>query len=251
MKDLPTQPNPQSLPYPDTFWALVRGQALLIGVVLMTALFALLTALILSADLKPTDWDVGLTHEMQEFPKFPVGELLVAVSWPGFRWQNWIIPAVAVAFMLWKHWHTEAVFTALAALGGFTADLVKNIIDRPRPDQAYAANVAVSVASGYSFPSGHVTSYVPFYGFLFYLAFTLLPRRSLARWLVMIVCGALIALVGPSRVYMGHHWASDVLAGYALGFAYLLLVIEVYRFWIRRTQLIRSAADTYPNQDVV
>jgi undecaprenyl-diphosphatase len=88
--------------------------------------------------------------------------------------------------------------------------------------------------SSYSFPSGHVTGYTMLYGFIFYLAYTLLPRRSVARWVILVVCGVLVALVGVSRVYMGQHWASDALGGYALGFAYLLLVIEVYRLVLDR-----------------
>jgi membrane-associated phospholipid phosphatase len=247
MESLSPPQSPRSSARRGAFWALVRGRALLIAIVLMTALFVLLTALILRADLKPTDWDVGITHEMQEFPRFPVGELLVAISWPGFRWQNWVIPAVVIAFMLWRRWYTEGIFTLLATLGGFSSEIVKNIVDRPRPDQVYSANVAVSVASGYSFPSGHVTSYVTLYGCLFYLAFTLLSRRSFARWVILVVCGALVVLVGPSRVYMGQHWASDALAGYALGFAYLLLVIALYRFWLRRHPKASAAEDPVSN----
>ncbi len=224
--------NPKS-PQPSAFLALLRGQWLVIALVVVTAAFILITALVLRADLKPTEWDVGATHEMQEFPNAPVGEILKAVSWPGFMWQNWIIPGVIILFMLWRGWRTEAVFTALATLGGFTSEIVKNIVDRPRPDKAYSANVAVSMASGYSFPSGHVTSYSALYGFLFYLAVTLLANIYLLKWLVLAVCGALIVLVGPSRVYMGQHWASDALAGYALGFTYLLLVIALHRFWLR------------------
>jgi undecaprenyl-diphosphatase len=239
MEEIPPLSNPKfdipnsQLSHPGSFLALVRGQLLLVGIVLFAVLFVLLTALILSTDLKPTEWDIGITHEMQEFPRFPIGEVLVWVSWPGFRdpiYQNWLIPAAIVAFMLWRRWFTEAVFTIFAALGGLTADLVKNIINRPRPP----ADLAVKVLDTYSFPSGHVTGYVVLYGFVFYLAFTLLPRRSILRWIILIVCGALIVLVGPSRVYMGQHWASDTLAGYALGFIYLLAVIQVYRFWLSR-----------------
>jgi len=221
-------------PHPGSFLALLRGRFLLVAIVVLTALFILLTALVLRADLKPTEWDAGITHEMQEFPRFPIGEILIAVSWPGFMYQNWIIPGVIILSMFLVGWRTEAAFTALATLGGFAGELVKVIINRPRPDVAYSQNVLVSVAHGPSFPSGHVTSYVVFYGFLFYLAYTLLPRRSVWRWIIMILCGLMVLLVGPSRVYMGQHWTSDALAGYSLGFIYLLSVIALYRFWMRR-----------------
>jgi undecaprenyl-diphosphatase len=73
--------------------------------------------------------------------------------------------------------------------------------------------------------------YVGFYGFLFYLAYTRL-RRGRLRTLLLWLLGALILLVGPSRVYLGHHWPSDVLASYALGLAYLVLLV---RWYARRT----------------
>ncbi len=59
------------------------------------------------------------------------------------------------------------------------------------------------------------------------------PNNPL-RYFILALCVALIVLVGPSRVYMGQHWASDALAGYALGFAYLLILIQAYRLWLKR-----------------
>ena len=240
----PEARNPSPFWHPGTFLALLRGRLLLVGIVLLTALFILLTALILRTDLKPTEWDAAITHELQEFPRFPVGDFLEAISWPGFRepyYQNILIPALIALFMLWRRWYTEAVFMVISSVGGFTADIVKNIVDRPRPPP----ELAVRVLDTFSFPSGHVTGYVVLYGFVFYLAFTLMPRRSIPRWLILAICTILIVLVGPSRVYMGQHWASDTVAGYALGFSYLLAVIELYRYWIRRhpkAPVVESAA---------
>jgi undecaprenyl-diphosphatase len=79
-----------------------------------------------------------------------------------------------------------------------------------------------------SFPSGHVTSYMALFGFLFYLIYALM-RPSLLRSALGAVFGALIGLVGLSRVYLGAHWASDVLGGYCFGFFWLALTIYFYR----------------------
>jgi undecaprenyl-diphosphatase len=66
-----------------------------------------------------------------------------------------------------------------------------------------------------------------FYGYVCYLAWRYLPAGPL-RLAVMGYCAALIALVGPSRVYLGHHWASDVAAGQMVGFTYLMAMLQVY-----------------------
>jgi undecaprenyl-diphosphatase len=218
--------------HPGSIIALARGRLPIVAVLLLAVIFTLVTMIVVRVDLLPTPWDIGITHEIQEFPFVPVGQVLVWISVPGFTPWNVLIPAVIILFMLWQRWRIEALFTAIATGGGVLAELVKVIIDRPRPTPEFVRVYAE--LSSYSFPSGHVTGYTMLYGFIFYLAYTLLPRRSVARWVILVVCGVLVALVGVSRVYMGQHWASDALGGYALGFAYLLLVIEVYRLVLDR-----------------
>jgi membrane-associated phospholipid phosphatase len=217
--------------HPSNFVALLRGYVVMLAIAFLTGLFVILTALVLRAGLQPTPWDVYITREVQELPDI-IGEGLVAVSVPGFSPWNFIIPIAIVFIFLLFRWFTEAAFMALAAAGGFTAEIVKNLVDRPRPTPDLA-RIARELHT-FSFPSGHVTGYVTLFGFLFYLAYTLLPRRHPLRWIVLTICALAIILVGPSRVYMGQHWASDALAGYALGFAYLLLVIQIHRFWLKR-----------------
>jgi membrane-associated phospholipid phosphatase len=217
--------------HPSNFVALLRGYVVMLAIAFLTGLFVILTALILRAGLQPTPWDVYITHEVQELPDI-IGEGLVAVSAPGFSPWNFIIPIAVVLIFILFRWFTEAAFTSMAAAGGFTAEIVKNLVDRPRPTPDLA-RIARELHT-FSFPSGHVTGYVTLFGFLFYLAYTLLPPRHPLRWIVLIVCALAIILVGPSRVYMGQHWASDALAGYALGFAYLLAVIQIHRFWLKR-----------------
>jgi membrane-associated phospholipid phosphatase len=85
----------------------------------------------------------------------------------------------------------------------------------------------VAPLGGTSFPSGHVLTYVGFYGFLGYLL-ALRLEQPVVRDLGAGAAVALIALIGPSRIQQGHHWPTDVAASYLLGAAYLLILIELH-----------------------
>jgi undecaprenyl-diphosphatase len=83
--------------------------------------------------------------------------------------------------------------------------------------------------AGFGFPSGHVVFYTGFFGFLWFLSYTLL-KRSRRRTVLLWSLAALVALVGPSRIYLGAHWASDVIGGYLLGSLALLGEIWLYEW---------------------
>lgn len=103
----------------------------------------------------------------------------------------------------------------------------KTLIGRGRPPQELV-NVVTNLHDK-SFPSGHVLTYTAFFGFLFFLAFTLI-KPSLLRIVFIIIFGNLIILVGPSRVYLGEHWPSDTIGAYLMGSIILLLTIYFYRW---------------------
>lgn len=220
--------------------ALFRGQALVILGFLLLAMFGAITAAV--AFLNPLALDVPITREVQEITFGPVDWLLLAVSWPGFQPWNFIFPIaiILVLALVFKRF-AEAAFLVLASVAASVAELTKLLIQRGRPS-GDLVNVIGNLTS-YSFPSGHVTQYTLFFGFSFYLAFTLL-KRSIWRTLILIFCAAMIILVGPSRIWMGQHWASDVLGGYTLSFGLLLLIIWGYRAWEARR--VEKAGGTLP-----
>jgi membrane-associated phospholipid phosphatase len=121
-------------------------------------------------------------------------------------------------------------------LSGLTNQLIKLLIQRPRPS---GDSVDVfAVLDSYSFPSGHVMFYTILFGFLWYLVYTLL-KPSLLRSLLLVLLGGLILGVGASRIYLGQHWASDVLGAYLLGSLILAGIILLYqwgktRFFVRQ-----------------
>jgi len=154
------------------------------------------------------------------------------VSWPGFLSQS-IVITLLIAFMLYIYGlHWESVTSLLAAIiSGVTNELVKGMIQRPRPTVDLVDVFAV--LKSYSFPSGHVMFYVSFFGFIWYLAYTLL-KRSWKRSLLLGFFGGFILLVGVSRIYLGQHWASDVLGAYLLGGLILVGIILFYQWGKKR-----------------
>jgi undecaprenyl-diphosphatase len=93
--------------------------------------------------------------------------------------------------------------------------LLKSIVQRPRPD-----GYQLIVETGYSFPSGHSMVSMAFYGLLVWMVLHYVrdrrKRHALAAAFVV-----LIALVGISRIYLGVHYASDVVAGFLVSMAWL------------------------------
>ena len=98
--------------------------------------------------------------------------------------------------------------------------LLKIIIGRARPATKYAESMIIQTNS---FPSGHSAGSMVAYGLLAYLAWNLLPRPW--SYVVVLILAGLIILIGISRIYLGAHFPTDVIAGWILGAIVLILVI--------------------------
>lgn len=133
--------------------------------------------------------------------------------------------AVAVAILGYAKRQFGVVFAELLALLSFAGNtVIKNITQRSRPDTLYAQNMKIK---SYSFPSGHAFGSVVIYGLLAYLVFSRLPEPW--NYIVTTILVSLIILIGVSRVYLGAHFPSDVLAGWLLGGSCLSLIIYFLR----------------------
>ena len=189
------------------------------------AMFGLLGWLVDSGQAATTD--LALTLGLQQTHNPLLVALMTFVSAFGFPPQSVLIVLAAIAFFWLTGYRVESGFVGLAAVGvGLVGAASKLLWLRPRPEDDLVR--VVGSAPGYSFPSGHTLLYVGFFGFLFYWSYASL-KKSRLRTALLWFLGLLIVLVGPSRVYLGHHWPSDVLAAYALGLAYLLVLIRAYR----------------------
>lgn len=201
-----------------------------IGLFAVVGAFITLTILVKTIPSFPID--VAITRALQSIDSPIFAALMSLVSWPGFSPQSYIIAVLIVGLLYAFGFHWESAATLFAAV--FTAALngaVKAYIQRPRPTIDLVE--VFHILDSYSFPSGHVMYYVGFFGFLWFLAYTLL-KRSWFRTFLLILLGSLIALVGISRIYLGQHWPSDVLGAYLLGSLCLAAVLELYRWGKKR-----------------
>lgn len=170
--------------------------------------------------------DVTLTRAFQSLTSLDLTTFMNLVSWAGRTPQAIFVVLGLVVAMYFAGLRWEAVIATLGALGVQALNLlVKYAVHRPRPS-ANLVEVARKL-SGYSFPSGHVMFYTGFFGFLAFLSYTLF-RPSWIRTVLVVFFSGLVVFVGPSRVYLGAHWSTDVLGGYLLGSLGLLAIIRVY-----------------------
>ena len=187
-------------------------------------------------------WDLIIAKAIQSLPF--IKNLMVWVSLPGNPPQAAIITVIALIFMAIAGLYWEALAGAI----GFAAmellvNFLKSIVGRTRP-LASLVNVYRPLSGG-SFPSGHVVDYVVVLGFFWFLTFSSFKKTLWLRTALLIFFSTLIILVGPSRIYLGAHWPSDVLGAYLLGTILLWGLVELYT-WGKKKHFLRSSIEQSP-----
>ncbi|MDQ2718122.1 MAG: phosphatase PAP2 family protein [Chloroflexota bacterium] len=158
--------------------------------------------------------DMGITQLLQGRRNTWFRRFMLAISEIGFP-KIAVPTTLGVAGIFWAlRFRLEAIFVLLSSSSNILNWLVKRLIKRPRPTQELVS--VVRVINEPSFPSGHVMHYTNFFGLLIYFLATNWPSGRL-RNTIIAACSGLIGLIGPSRVYLGAHWPSDVAAGYLYG----------------------------------
>ncbi len=170
--------------------------------------------------------DREFSEEVQEHTYRWLDAVMHGISWFGYMPNSAITVGVAVViFLIAKLWR-EALFTLLTSLSGLVSTLIKIAIHRPRPQPSLVR--VIEKTQQQSFPSGHVFFYTVFFGFIALLMYRLTNINKLMRWLVGLLCLALIFLVPLSRVYLGAHWFTDVLGGGFIGLIFLYCLSFFY-----------------------
>ena len=178
-------------------------------------------------------WDLRVSQALQTFDSPAFLAFMRAVSFIGNVWHPYALTAVTVIILFWFNFRSEAVGLTMSVVGSAALNgLIKMLIARPRPTTDLV-NVVRSLHTQ-SFPSGHVTFYVCYFGFLFFAAYADLPRGSYTRRIALILLALPVLLVGLSRVYLGAHWPSDAIGAYLFGGLWLTLSLHMYRRWKER-----------------
>lgn len=133
------------------------------------------------------------------------------------------IIAFCIVLLILPNRKTYGLPVSLACLGGVAIyKSLKHFVLRARPD----ASLHLVTQGGYSFPSGHSVTSIVFYGLLLYLIQKYCKNEKL-KTVLSWICGILAVVIGPSRIYVGVHWPTDVLAGWCLGGAILIIAILI------------------------
>jgi membrane-associated phospholipid phosphatase len=146
-------------------------------------------------------------------------DVLRAVTQLGGATVLLAVTIVAALVLLLKRRIAHAAFMGAALVGGEGLNMaLKAAFERPRP----SFSEPLATAAGYSFPSGHAMVALTVYGALAFVTATSVKSRR-ARVLIPVAAAVLALAVGFSRLYLGVHYVSDVLAAYGAGIAWLML----------------------------
>jgi membrane-associated phospholipid phosphatase len=153
----------------------------------------------------------------------PLTTVFAAVTMLGNTSVLALVAVAAAAFLLGRGRARDASLVVVTLVGAQLLTLfLKAIFERPRP----SFDDPIATAGWFSFPSGHALSSIALYGALVFVFTDRLrsPRAHLAA----LGAGVLIAAIGFSRLYLGVHYLTDVLAGYSAGLAWLILAIGAF-----------------------
>ena len=137
-------------------------------------------------------------------------------------YQSAIITILIVAFLYIKKYYREALFLAITMSAcGIAMPLLKNIFSRERPDFYRLIEI-----SGYSFPSGHTTSATTMYLTLAIVVLSIMNKLN--KYFIFSIAVIGIVIIGSSRIYLGVHYPTDVMAGICLGISIVSTVYILY-----------------------
>jgi undecaprenyl-diphosphatase len=173
-------------------------------------------------------WDIQFLYWLHTVIPPSVGEILKIIYIVTGASVTAFVVLGTLGYLIWKRYWEEAKYLVFAALGILLLidQILKPIFGRIRPGSFSESLASLVSVNGKSFPSGHAAGSVVFY---FYVAFLL--ATHFPHFKKYIYSGAIfwVALVGLGSTYCRVHWATDILAGYSVGFVWLSVALTLLK----------------------
>lgn len=224
---------------PRAWWTRIEFEVLAAGLIVAGGMWGFVELSEVARDSVPHGFDTSILLAFREpgQPDNPIGPVRLEavmrdITSLGSAAVLTLVTAIAFFYLLVARQVTTALFVLVAVAGGqVLSSLLKLGIDRPRPELVSHLMDETTM----SFPSGHAMMSAVTYLTLGALITRIMPTAA-QRAFVMGVAVLLTVLIGVSRVYLGVHWPSDVLAGWCAGFAWAML------FWLAARLVARWRA---------
>lgn len=207
---------------------LIAGSGLLAGGLLLAVVLLLAGLAVTDSDRPINRWIFSLARSNDVLAE--LAGIMQRVG--GVTITTIVVVVFSLVLLALRRWTWFAFLVTSAVGGALISEIVKNIVERPRPvwpDSLYSE-------VGFSYPSGHTLSGITSWVAMGIVVLYLVPRPwgTVAGW-SLVVFGALL---GPSRWLYGVHWITDVLGGWLFGFGWLLLVCGIF---VRRYPAVPDA----------
>lgn len=160
---------------------------------------------------------------IHQFANPALDRLMLAITELGNPNTVIAIAGITFAVLWWRHYYQEAKIFFIDCSGGVILSYgLKLIFSKSRPNLWQSPITETS----FSYPSGHALGSTILYGFLAYLVATRYPKFSLFIYIFAVL---LITAIGISRLYLGVHWPTDIIAGYSIGFLWIMFCSTMLR----------------------
>lgn len=164
--------------------------------------------------------DNSITHFVYSFRNPFLTEFMKVITNFGGEIFLGVAVFTTIFFLLKSHKKDALVFSFILVFGVGLNFLLKNVFQRPRPNLL----PLIKIDTSYSFPSGHAMNSFIFYACLSYFIFRRMKNKKLGILLIL-GSGLLVVLIGLSRIYLGVHYPSDVIAGLIAGLAWFVAAL--------------------------